>query len=86
MRKLKDTELQYINGDKILEGDRVEFEYYRQGVGVMPNKLEGVITYKNAGFYIVGEGWEKSISSILENNSQIPYKHPMNIIKIPHEK
>jgi len=81
MKTIKDTELKYINGDKILEGDNVEFEY--MGQGAMPDKLKGVITYKNGAFYIVGEDWEKTIASILENNAQIPHKYPMNIIKTP---
>ena len=77
---IKDTELKYVNGDKILEGDNVEFEY--MSTGVMPDKLKGVITYKNAAFYIVGEDWEKTISSILENNAQVPNKYPMYITKL----
>ena len=86
MKTIKDTELNYLNGDKILEGDNVELEYMRKGGGVMPDKVKGVITYKNAAFYIVGEDWEKTIASILENNAQVSDKHPMNISKITEIK
>ncbi len=89
MKTIKDTELKYVNGDKMLEGDNVVFEYMRKGGGVMPEKLEGVITYKNAAFYIESNilvnnkpAWEKTIASILENNAQIPDKFPMDIRKI----
>jgi hypothetical protein len=81
MKTIKDTELKYINGEPILEGDNVELEYMRIGGGVMPDKVEGVIEYKNGAFYIVGKDFEKTIASILENNDQVPYKYPMNIIK-----
>ncbi len=29
-----------------------------------------------------GNYLEKTIASILENNAQVPHKHPMNIIKL----
>lgn len=89
MKTIKDTELTYLNGDKILEGDNVELEYMRKGGGVMPDKLEGTIVYKNAAFYIESNiqvngkpSWDKTIASILENNAQVPDKYPMNIIKL----
>ena len=82
MKTIKDTELKYLNGDKILEGDNVVFEYMAQGGGAMPDKVKGVIAYKNAAFYIVGEDFEITIASILENNAEVPHKHPMNIFKI----
>ena len=82
MKIIKDTELNYSNGDRILEGDNVELEYMRQGGGAMPDKVKGIIAYKNAAFYIVGEDWEKTLSSILENNAQAPHKYPMFITKI----
>ena len=81
MKTIKDTELCYMNGDKMLEGDKVELEYMRKGGGVMPDKKEGVIVYKNAAFYIVGDDFETIIASVLENNAQMPHKYPMNIIK-----
>jgi hypothetical protein len=86
MKTVKDTELKYLNGDRMLEGDNVEYEYMRKGGGVMPDKLKGTIVYKNAAFYIVSNNpenpWEKTIASILENNAQVADKYPMNIIKI----
>lgn len=87
MKTVKDTGLKYINGDRMLEGDNVEFEWY--GFGVMPEKTKCVITYKNAAFYLESEltlngkpALEKTIASVLENNAQVPNRLPMNIIKI----
>jgi hypothetical protein len=89
MKTIKDTELKYLNGDKILEGDNVEYSYMRKGGGVLPDKLKGTIVYKNAAFYIESDillngnpAWEKTIASILENNAQIPDKFPMDIINL----
>ncbi len=82
MKIIKDTELQYINGDKILEGDNVELEYMSNGGGALPDKIKGVIKYKNGAFYIVEGAFEITISSILENNAKVPYKYPMNITKL----
>ena len=90
MKEIKDTGIRYINGDKILKGDIVEFEWYQ--LGAVPEKIKCVITYKNTAFYIESELFvngkpilEKTIASILENNAQVPHKYPMNIIKIsPH--
>lgn len=83
----KKTELRYVNGDKIIEGDKVVFEWYQ--VGAMSEKAKCIITYKNAAFYIESElllngkpVLKKTIASILENNAQIPYiphKYPMYI-------
>lgn len=89
MKTIKDTELKYANGDKILEGDNVELEYMRTGGGAMPDKVKGVITYKNAAFYIESEmkvngkpAIEVTIASILENNVKVPDKYPMYITKL----
>lgn len=86
MKIIKDTELKYLNGDKMLEGDDVIFTYYL--FGAMPEKIECKIKYKNAAFYLVSNltinnepAIEKTIASILENNAQVPHKHPMDIIK-----
>jgi hypothetical protein len=87
MKEIKDTGLKYVDGNSILEGDDVIFEYYE--FGAMPEKIECKIEYKNAAFYVVSNliinnkpAIEKTIASILENNAQIPSKHPMNITKI----
>lgn len=87
MREIKDTELKYVNGDRMLEGDIVDFEWYQ--FGAVPEKERCVITYKNAAFYVEspilinGKPMiEKTISSIIENNAEVPHKYPMNIIKI----
>jgi hypothetical protein len=82
MNKIRDTELCYMNGDRMLEGDMVELEYMRMGGGVVPDKTKGVITYKNASFYIVGDACDITIASVLENNAQVPHKYPMSINKI----
>lgn len=89
MKTIKDTELKYINGDKMLEGDKVELEYMRMGGGVLPEKIKGVITYKNAAFYIESDilvngkpASEITIATILENNAQVPNKYPITINKI----
>lgn len=91
MKTIKDTELKYINGDKILEGDNVLFEYYQ--FRAVPEKVEGKIKYKNGAFYIVSNllvnnepAFEITLASVLENNSQVPYKHPMNITKLQLNK
>ena len=68
MKTIKDTELNYGNGEKMLEGDNVILEYYRNGGGPYPDKLAGVITYKNGAFYIVGCLWEVALCTIIENN------------------
>ena len=87
METIKDTGLKYVNGDKILEGDNVIFEYYQ--FGATPEKIESKIEYKNGAFYVVSDlivngkpAIETTIASILENNEQVPHKHPMNITKI----
>lgn len=87
MKTIKDTELNYVNGGRMLEGDIVDFEYY--GTKAVPEKVRCTITYKNAAFYVESElivngkpYLEKTIASILENNAQVPKKYPMNIIKV----
>ena len=91
MKTIKDTGLKYENGDRMLEGDIVEFEFYE--FRAIPEKVRCVITYKNAAFYVESElrmndkpVVEKTIASILENNAQVPGKHPMNIIKFIGEE
>ncbi len=87
MKEIKDTGLKYVDGDRMLEGDSVEFSWYE--FKVVPEKIEGVITYKNAAFYFESNlkingkpAVERTIASILENNAQIPDKHPMYIKKV----
>ena len=86
MKNIKDTELKYTTGERILEGDNVIFEYYQ--FGTMPEKIECSVEYKNGAFYLVSKllvndkpALEVTIAHILENNAQVPRKHPMNIIK-----
>jgi len=87
METIKDTGIKYVNGDKILEGDNVMFEYYE--FRAVPEQVECKVEYKNAAFYLVSNlivndkpTLEVTIASILENNAQVPHKHPMNITKI----
>ncbi len=87
METIKDTGIKYVNGDRMLEGDKVMFEYYE--FGATPEKVECKIVYKNTAFYLVSDlivndkpALEITIASVLENNAQVPHKHPMNIIKI----
>ena len=87
METIKDTGVKYINGDKILEGDNVMFEYYE--FRAVPEQVECKVEYKNAAFYLVSNlimndkpALEVTLASVLENNAQVPNKHPMNIIKI----
>lgn len=91
MKTIKDTELQYVNGDKIIEGDKVEFGWYE--FKAIPEKIKGVVTYKNGAFYFESNSLindkpvvEKTIASILENNAQVPYKHPMTLLKLSPSK
>ena len=88
MKEIKDTELNYINGEKILEGDKVELEY--MATGALYEKVKGEIVYKNAAFYFIsddkdiftGKNFEMMIASILENNAKVPHKYPINITKL----
>jgi hypothetical protein len=90
MREIKDTGITYVNGDRILEGDIVDFEFYQ--FRAIPEKVRCVVTYKNAAFYLESElsinckpAIDKTIASILENNAQVPNKHPMYINKAQPE-
>jgi len=87
METIRDTGIKYVNGDRMLEGDKVVFEFYE--FGAIPEKVECKIVYKNAAFYLVSDlivnnkpALEKTIASVLENNAQVPRKYPMSIIKI----
>ena len=69
-------------------GDDVIFEWYE--FGVMPEKIECKIVYINAAFYVASNllinekpAVEKTIASILENNAQVPKKHPIIFISKP---
>lgn len=80
MKTIKDTELNYVDGNRILEGDKVELEYSRKG-GNLSEKIQCVIEYKNGSFYAVGKDFEITLSDILENNAQVPHKYPINLLK-----
>jgi hypothetical protein len=88
MKTIRDTELKYVNGDRMLEGDIVEFEWYE--FRAVPEKIKCVITYKNGAFYLDSEllvngkpALSVTIASVLENNAQVPRKNPMIITKYP---
>lgn len=92
MREIKDTGMKYTTGEKIFEGDDVIFEFSRSGGGAMSDKVECNVVYKNFAFYLVSKltmdgkpALEVTIASIIENNAQIPHKHPMYINKVENK-
>lgn len=75
----KDTsKRELVDGKWLLDGIDFDGHFVEWGFSYEPK------TYLKESELIVNEkpALEKTIVSILENNAQVPHKHPMNIIKI----
>jgi len=75
MTEIKCTGITDQNGVKVREGDKVEVTFWRQGGGASPEKITEPCTYVNGSFMI----GHLHLHEIIENNAQVPHKHPMYI-------